>query len=266
MKAQQHYFPFNQYKKLYQRITNCNINCQGDIVEKRLKRLLEKFGIPPENINYAERMITQNNELLFAFLDVFVPVESYFFREKDYLELTLNLVPEKKDLVKILVIPCASGEPVYSLQILAKQKNIKNIEIEGADISPAAIEKAEKGIYAEHSLKNVSMELRQRFFEKEEGHYQVKQELKSNVVFKVKNLVKSNETKKYDIILCRNLLIYFEKDTLQIALEKTANMLKNDGFLIVGKYELPLLRNTHLFNRQTKNKMVFFRKKKCQNC
>ncbi len=264
MKEKPYYFPFNEYVKLFEEITGCKINPREDIVKKRLVRFLKNFNIPPENIFKVEKLIDDDKACLNSFIDIFIPVESFFFREKDYLILTIALA-KKYGLKKILVAPCANGESVYSLKIISLENNIE-VSIHGMDISDMAILKAKKGIYEKHSVKNISKNLLKKHFLQQENKYILKDYIKNNTYFFTGNLADHKDNPEYDIILCRNFLIYLREETIELILKNIRNMLKKDGFLIIGQSELSLIKRNGEFFKEKNDNLIYFRKIKWQNC
>ncbi len=266
MKDKPYYFPFNDYVKIFEEITCCQINPEKTLIAKRLERFLKKFNITPDNVEFAERVIKSDNRYLNSFLDIFIPVESFFFREQDYLDLTLQLI-KKHSLKNVLVAPCAGGETVYSLKILAEEKNIKNnIFITGLDISERAIEKAQRGIYNEYSLNKADYKIKNKYFRVQNNKYIINNELKRDASFITANLATFKAYRKYDIILCRNLLIYLREASIKLILKRICKMLKNNGFLILGKSDLPFMKNETNFYKVELNNLVYFRKKLWLNC
>ncbi len=258
MKEKPYCIQFNQYLKLFEELTGCKIKYQQDITQKRLERFLKKYNIQPDNIFQAERLIKENADCFNSFINIFIPVESYFFRENDYLNQTIKIAA-KHQLKKVLVAPCANGETVYSLKILCMENNFKNIHITGIDISNKAIEKAKKGIYGITSLKKISSHLLKKYFFQNSNYYKVKQSLKENIKFIVANLTNLAAFAKYDIILCCNFFIYLKEETIKKTMKNFYNILNPKGFLIVGKSELSLVKS-EIFVREKFENLLYFRK------
>ena len=264
MKEKPYYFPFNEYVKLFEEITGCNINTRQDIVKKRLERFLKNHHIQPDNVYAIERLIQSDKNLFNSFLDIFIPVESFFFREKDYLTLAVALA-KKHSLKKILVAPCANGESVYSIKIISNENKI-DLLVHGMDISEKAITKAQKGIYNHLSIKNIPQKILKKYFTEKENKFEIRDYIKKNVCFFTGNLAKSYQSFKYDIILCRNFLIYLKEETIKLILKNICNMLKKNGFLIVGKSELSLIKRNDNLLKEKNGDLIYFRKIKWQNC
>ena len=264
MKEKPYYFPFNDYVKLFEEITGCKINTRQDIVKKRLERFLKHYNIHPDNVFKVEEIIENDRDCLNSFIDIFIPVESFFFRERDYLFLTIALA-KKYSLKNVLVAPCANGESVYSLKIISIENNI-DLSIHGMDISDRAISKAMEGVYENYSVTNIPKKLLEKHFELNENRYRVKDYLKKGTLFLKANMVNQMYNCKYDIILCRNFLIYLEEETIELILKNIGYMLKKGGFLILSKSELSLIKRNSSFLKEKEGNLIYFRKIKWKNC
>lgn len=182
-------------------------------------------------------------------------IESYFFRDKDqFTLLRYNIFPEliqRKKTSKTLRIcsaGCSSGEEVYSLAILLKEllPDLKqwNLMILGIDINQDALEKAKAGVYRPWSFRRVEAEIVQRYFQFKNNHYHLDPSIKQMVQFQSLNLVNeilpraNSELREFDLILCRNVFIYFEPSAIGKVLNKFYNALQPLGYLITGHAEL----------------------------
>ena len=264
MKDIQLSYLYEEFKNLFKKITGCTPSDNKKIVLKRIQRFMDKRKLSLSDLSLLENRIKQNNEFADKFFEIFIPRESYFFREKEYLTLiTETLIPKiKKQPINILSAPCSGGEEVYSLKILLKEKNSHNqTVIKGIDISKSAIETAKKKKYGKNSLKSLPVSIKSKYFLKtEEDRFSLKSELADNTEFQRENIMNIREKEVYDIILCRNFLIYFDRDTRERVLKKLHGALKENGFLIVGETELSLIKNKVLFKKCVKNKLVFYQK------
>ncbi|MFN3698566.1 MAG: CheR family methyltransferase [Dictyoglomus sp.] len=190
--------------------------------------------------------------------DVLSVQETYFFRELDQLKALVDiLIPslynEGKKSIKIWSAGCATGEEPLSIAILLNEGawfQKLDISIYGSDISISALEKAQKGIYRERSLRNFSVDLINKYFTKEENGFRINSEIHKKVIWKRANLIKEEEIKdlaKSDVIFCRNVFIYFDDSTIQKVLKIFEENMRNPGYLFVGVSE-SLIRFRHFFN------------------
>ncbi|MBI1363332.1 MAG: protein-glutamate O-methyltransferase CheR [Proteobacteria bacterium] len=179
--------------------------------------------------------------------------ETFFYRnqpqleafEKDILMPLINEKRRKNDLrLRIWSAASSTGDEAYTtaMQLLAGSyaKDFR-IEIIGTDISRRAIEGARTAIYGSYATRNVPAPLLNRFFrELPDGQHEIRQEVKSLVTFKEGNLQDTMQTKllgTFDIIFCRNVLIYFDDASKRKVLENLASAMTPDSFLLIGHSE-----------------------------
>jgi len=214
--------------------------------------------------DYIERLDQQPFEFNNLFNHITIKV-SGFFRdpevfdriEGEVLPVTLErLRSQDRNLLRMWSCGCARGEEPYSLAILllrlmggqAPSSHEKfTAKIFATDIDGASIDLARKGHYLKESLINVSPFFRSQFFTSSNAGdtgYQVTSSVRNLVTFGVHNMVSDIHLSHMDILLCRNLLIYFEKDLQEKVFEKFCYSLNKGGFMILGKSEVvpPLFR------------------------
>jgi len=181
--------------------------------------------------------------------------ETYFFRGKEHFDLLEksifpDLISKKAASSKTIFIWCAgcsTGEEPYSLAILLKkfiyQTNSWKICIVASDIDEAALNTAIKGEYSPWSFRGVDSFIMDNCFIKNGEKYQIKEEYKDLVQFRAHNLIldpppfPGSQINKFDIIFCRNVTIYFEKETTRKLASKFYNALNENGYLMVGHSE-----------------------------
>jgi len=182
-------------------------------------------------------------------------LESYFFRDKEQLNMLRNhLLPElinrKKNnkTIRLCSAGCSTGEEPYSLAILLKEllPDLEewNLLILGIDINQEALQKAKEGIYRPWSFRNTSAAIKQRYFQVINNQYHLAPQIKQMLTFQSLNLVKepfpqpNSELRDFDLILCRNVFIYFEASAIAKVLDKFYHALQPLGYLITGHAEL----------------------------
>lgn len=135
---------------------------------------------------------------------------------------------------------CATGEEPYSLA-MTYLKNDPSSDIKcsitATDLDHEALSFARNGEYPEKSLKNVTISEKREYFEEVEDGYKVKNSLKDLVNFKRKDIFKTNFSHRFDLILCRNLMIYFNNEAKTQLMERLVESLNKDGFLVIGMSE-----------------------------
>lgn len=181
--------------------------------------------------------------------------ETYFFRDKEQIRLLRNrILPEiikrkqNSKTIRICSAGCSSGEEPYSLAILLKEliPDIErwNLMILGIDINGEALEKAKTGIYSPWSFRMVDPQIKQRYFRLINNQYHIDSEIKQLVKFQNLNLLQESltqhksELQDIDLILCRNVFIYFDKAAIAKVLDKFYHALQPEGYLITGHAEL----------------------------
>lgn len=187
--------------------------------------------------------------------------ETYFFREEYQFEcLVRSILPEivrhktPGQTLRIWSIPSSSGEEPYSIAIYISEfwpDIVKwDVELLSSDIDTEILRKAKRGKYGVRSVQNVPMHLLSRYFKREaDGEYQICDDLRTAVEFTRVNLNDTAQTRAYrgfDVIFCRNLLIYFDELSRAQAAEVFFDALNPGGFICLGHSE-SMSRITSLF-------------------
>ncbi|MFH0968308.1 MAG: CheR family methyltransferase [Methanobacteriota archaeon] len=191
--------------------------------------------------------------------------ETYFFREPDVFQvfedqILPTLISKRWKQGRILRIwsaACSTGEEAYTLAILVSkivpEIDTWSITILGTDINPQAIKTAETGIYREWSFRSIPSSIKDRFFQRlSDGRYQIGDTIRNLVTFSYLNLGEDTypslltNTNAMDLIFCRNVLMYFSKETIQETIDKLQKCLVPDGRMITSMTETMLVQNKHL--------------------
>jgi chemotaxis protein methyltransferase CheR len=170
---------------------------------------------------------------------------SHFFRDAAvYRVLAKAVLPElkKKERLRIWSAGCANGEEAYSLAMLFHDlvNAGKPVSILATDIDEACLARAREGIYKESSLQEVPPELRRRFFQPAGENWQVIPALRDTVRFQVNDLTGDLPPGPFDLIVCRNVMIYFTSPLQGHLMTRFHVLLRPDGFLVLGKTEVLL--------------------------
>ncbi len=169
---------------------------------------------------------------------------SYFFRNFETFEyLKKDIFPELIGNEKITLwsAGCAQGEEAYSLAIIAAETGIlERSAIYGTDIDDDALKKAEQGLYPEIVFQYTPPVLIQKYFVKSNGNYRIKDNIKSYVRFFHHDLFVNFPFGPCDLIMCRNVLIYMSRDAQSELVRRFYEVLKPNGYLVIGKVELLL--------------------------
>ncbi len=206
-------------------------------LRKRIKLL--NLNTYEEYYNY----LLAHKEEYEHFLNVISTNETYFFRSETQLDafsnMILPLIINRKGYAKIWSAGCSTGEEPYSIGIVADSLGVlSKVDIFATDINTEVIESAKQGIYNLRRLKYVQDSMLKKYFQKiDEDKYKITQSLINKVNFKIHNLIKDEYPTNMDIIFCRNVMIYFNRDIQKEIVERFYNCLVSGGFLFIGHAE-----------------------------
>lgn len=241
---------------------------KGYLLESRLTPIIRRESLH----SFAELLqkVKVSRSLRTEVIDSISTNETYFFRDKRPFDLLKNfLIPEilgaTGSSLKIWSAACSTGQEAYSVAILLKDILFDfskyHIQIHGSDISESAVQKANKGIYSNFDLSRGLDPLQiTRYFKASDTSFIISDELRSIVQFRQENLLQSRGlSSSYNIILCRNVAIYFNKDDKLKLFETVHRLLRRDGYLIIGATE-NIAFAQHLFRREMHNGSVYYSK------
>lgn len=182
--------------------------------------------------------------------EITINVTEFFRNPETFAAIEKKVLPEiikskQLDSNKTIRVWCAGtsyGEEAYSVAILffqALQGKIAdfNLKVYGTDIDPSCVERAKVGLYEPNHLKEVSRYILNKYFLKEGENHQVKDEVRQLTEFKVHNLISDSPLTNLDLILCRNVVIYFTKPLQEFVYSLFTKGLNKNGFLVLGKVE-----------------------------
>jgi len=247
------------------------------LLESRLLPMLEEYGAS----NFTDFYYAgyRSSEWVARVVDAIATHETSFFRDQRPFELLQSKIlpeffgkqqnrldPASTDL-RIWSAACSTGQEVYSLgmiiaELLGREIGQWDITITGTDISDSVINKARKGLYTGYEVKRgVPPDLRQKYFESQGELLQVKADLRTMTLFEKMNLLTASPASGlYDIILCRNVAIYFNQDNRCRLFERISACLRPQGILIIGSTE-SLWGVCDRFTRNESCNTVYFQKK-----
>lgn len=213
----------------------------------------QKFNCQPQD--YLQQLISSSkNSPYINFLVASITVgESYFFRDSAQMNLLeKNLLPrlikrkqkEGENNLRIWSAGCSTGEEIYTVAMLLCEliadKDAWSLYLLGTDINVEALEKAVAGVYSQWSMRSTPEYYQQRYFVKKNNHYAISDSIKSMVTFNYLNLIGDiypsilHGTNDQDLILCRNVLIYFDEEHALQIVNKLSTCLIEGGYLIFG--------------------------------
>jgi chemotaxis protein methyltransferase CheR len=225
------------------------------IEDKIVARLSELLIKNISDYIYYLKFNSKKNEELKILYDYITINETSFFRNSPILEAWANEIMATifknssngfSKSVRIWSAGCSSGEEPYTLSIMLHDM-LKDdmgkwfIEILATDINHTVLEKAKLGIYTDYALRTTEPVVKQKCFDKiDENQFRIKDTYRKIIKFQNLNLmeaVKSSALPKFDVIFCRNVLIYFDNDSKKKVISKYYDLLKPEGYLILGHSE-----------------------------
>jgi chemotaxis protein methyltransferase WspC len=215
-------------------------------IESAVRLRMESLGFT-EAEAYWERLRATDDELQELIEAVVVP-ETWFFRDRDAFTalarlISLEWLPKHPTAVlRLLSGPCCSGEEPYSMAMALLQAGISpdRFRIDAVDISVRALARARRGTYRSNSFRGEDLTFRDRYFEETPNGYCLPESIREIVTFHYGNLLSVDfrvGSAPYDVIFCRNVLIYFDRDTQKRVMKVLDRLLVSSGFLFVGPSE-----------------------------
>lgn len=212
---------------------------KSSYVKRRLAIRLRASGMPTYR-EYMDFLRDHPGEypLLLDRLTINV---THFFRDPEvYKRMATLLFPQWRSWPKIRIwsAGCATGEEPYTLAILAAEAGIASrTEILATDIDPLCLAKARQGVYKEAALKEVPENIREKYFMRDQGTWRIGEHLKKNLTFREIDLTATPPPGPFDLIVCRNVMIYFMRNLQNRLLLNFHSLLSREGFLVLGKTE-----------------------------
>ena len=256
---------FKNFRALVYDHFGINLTAQKkSLIESRFNKVLQTLNFTSFSELTREIEKDESGQLLSLLINRISTNHTYFFRELEHFVFIKNqILPEwqargaleSDKEVRLWSDGCSSGEEPYSLAMELEdyfdQHQIRaKIKILATDISLEALEKAAQGIYTKEKIKAVPPLFVQKYFDKtSEDSYKVKDSLKKLVAFKRLNLMREEFpfTKEFDLVLCRNVMIYFDQATQQQLITKFYRHIALEGFMFVGHSESLMNKSNGLF-------------------
>lgn len=220
---------------LYQLQIRLEDICRSEKIPS-VDELMKKFQTSSSDSSLKQKLLDQatNNETLF-FRD-----PSYFTSIETY--VTEKLLKENPSEIRIWSAASSTGQEALSiamtLEDLAARKNIPPYRIIATDICEKAIAKCKSGIYSDFEvMRGLSEEKRKKYFKKDGDVWRVKPSIHSKIKFGYNNLIRSSVYEKFQIILCRNVLIYQKVDMKRAVIESLFHQLDYNGAILLGAGE-----------------------------
>ena len=230
---------YPQFIQLFKRKTGIDLSAYKEAqMKRRLTSLRNKRGF--DNFNDYFQAIAKDEKLYLELLDRMTINVSEFFRNygrwQVLQEKIIPLINNKQ--IKLWSAACSTGEEPYSLVMLLRHYFPQiDFELLATDIDDGAINKAKEGIYGEKALSEVPKTIISKYFREKNSLYHVIPEIKNKVHFRKHNLLSERFEQNYDLIICRNVMIYFTEETKHELYQNFSRALKPGGILFVGSTE-----------------------------
>src|SRR5512139_1484904 len=243
------------------------------LLERRLSRRIEQHRLKSfEEYYHFLRYDRKREEELVVLVDNLTTNETYFFRESAQLRaFSEEILPElrlknagRKSL-RIWSAGCSTGEEPYTIAILLLESGDWwrdwQVEVMGSDINQRVLHTARKGVYKKSAHRVTSPEMLAKYFiEEEKGNYRIADRVRELVSFSYLNLLdpyKTSLISNMDIIFCRNVIIYFDKEAKKKVIESFYEKLRKGGYLLLGHSESLINISNAFALRTLKNDMVY---------
>jgi chemotaxis protein methyltransferase CheR len=255
-------YGYEQFTKDIYRKTGINLILYKEAqMKRRLTSLYEKKGLANFKEFFTE--LDKDNHLLNDFLDrMTINVTEFYRNEKRWKVLQEKILPRllsQSKKLKVWSAACSSGEEPYTIaMVMSNFLQLSDISIKATDIDANAIAKAKLGIYPERSLNEVPGVIKQKYFSKEGDFYSVSSQIKNTVSFRKHNLLADPYESNHDLIVCRNVMIYFTEEAKEEIYHNFSSALRPGGVLFVGSTEQ--IFNPAKYGLETED--TFFYKKK----
>ena len=243
------------------------------LLEKRLARRLRELELGSfAAYHYLIRNESPGQGEFARLIDELTTNETYFFRERRQLRaLIAEILPEvlmqRRELgtrpVMVWSAGCASGEEPYSIVIMAVEAGLdpaRDLRVYASDISRRMLRRARQGTYRENSFRETEVSLRDRYFAEKDGHWKISDEIKKYVDFIHLNLMDRDKIAllgSMDVILCRNVIIYFDPEGKRRVIGTFEEKLRPGGHLLLGHSESLINLSTSLELRHLKGDLVY---------
>jgi chemotaxis protein methyltransferase CheR len=243
------------------------------LLERRLSRRLEQHRLKNfEEYYHFLKYDRKREEELVVLIDNLTTNETYFFRESPQLSaFSEEILPElrrtlaSRKVLRIWSAGCSTGEEPYTIAILLLESGDWwrdwQVEILGSDINQRVLHTARKGVYKKSAHRATSPEMLAKYFvQDEKGDYRIIDRVKELVSFSSVNLLDPHKTSlisNMDVIFCRNVIIYFDREAKKKVIESFYQKLREGGYLLLGHSESLINISNAFLLRTLKNDMVY---------
>jgi chemotaxis protein methyltransferase WspC len=237
-------------------------------IERGVRDRLHALGV--REIQEYWTRVSQSQEELQSLIEAIVVSETWFFRDTTAFEALKQFVTmdwanraSSDSVLNVLSLPCSTGEEPYSIAMALLDAGLppQRFRVLGVDISERAVAYARQGIYGRSAFRGQDVTFRDRYFAGDERGQAIADRVRRQVRFRQGNLFSSMfaEPERFDVVFCRNLLIYFDQATQERAIARLTELLAPNGVLFVGSAETGVLLNHSLLSAQLPRAYAFRR-------
>jgi chemotaxis protein methyltransferase WspC len=220
------------------------------LIERAVRLRMKSHGL--KKIEDYRRLLETSRPEWDELVESVLVTETWFFRDREAFAAFVRLVLEHwlparpAAPLRLLSVPCASGEEPYSLVMALFEAGVPpdRFHLDAAEISARALARARRGVYGRNSFRGKDLGFRRRYFQAAKEGFVLNSDIRSRVHFHRDNLLSCDflgARGNYDCIFCRNLLMYFDGPTRMKALQAIEHLLAPGGVLFVGAAEQPLV-------------------------
>lgn len=252
--------PLSEIETLLKRTMGLDASTIGTSTVKRAIRQRQEVRGTDDLREYWKCLQSSDQELQELIETVVVP-ETWFFRDKEAFDALSRLVNEEwlsrhpKGTLRVLSVPCSTGEEPYTMAMALLDTGLpaERLQIDAMDISARVIKMAHRAVYRPNSFRGSNLGFRDRYFEPVEHGHHLCERVHQRVRFRQGNLLDPDSLGGhglYDVIFCRNLLIYFDRPTQDRVIQLLEPQLAPKGFLFVGAAETGIVLNHNFVSVQ----------------
>ncbi len=239
-----------QIENLLQQLIGLNVAAIGSSLIERAVRTRMRHCELTKKDDYL-KLVSASSAERDALIESVVITETWFFRDRHPFEALVRLVRDEwlpahpTGSLRLLSLPCSSGEEPYSMAMALMDAGIPptRFQIDAVDISPRTLASAERAVYGKNSFRGPDLVFRTRYFETTAEGHALAPTVRAQVKFQRGNVLDDDclaKEEPYDIVFCRNLLIYLDGPGQKKVLLKLRRLLVPTGALFLGPAELPL--------------------------
>ncbi len=252
----------------------CNVDFshyKETVVNRRVTRRMVINHIEKMD-HYTKFLSAHPNELEALHGDMLIGVTSFFRETETFVALKETVFPclvknrQQKEPIRVWIPACSTGEEAYSFAIAIQEYLEENavtdfqVQIFGTDVNEKNIEKARQGIYPTTIETNVNEKRLKHFFKSSNGNYQISKTIRDKCIFAKQDITADPPFSNMDLIICRNMLIYFDEYLQEKVVPTLHYALKMGGFLVIGQSE-SIGKFTQLFEHVNKGGAIYMKKR-----